>query len=86
MTADQGVPAPASKQVKDETNLMQENLSSVVAEEPKAVKKEETKQKQEEKKSTEMNEVKVPESEIEEVDMSGMLSSETRSKWNRGLR
>lgn len=83
------MPAPASKQVKDETNLMQENLSSAVAEEPKPVKKEETKQKQEEKKSTEVNEVKVPESEIEEVDMSGMLSSETRARLDRngiGLR
>lgn len=60
----------ASKQVKDETNLLQENLSSAVAEEPpKVTKKEENKQ---EKKPTDTTEVK-PESEVDEqIDMSGM--------------
>lgn len=61
----------ASKQVKDETNLMQENLSSDVTEESKAMKKEENKQ---EKKSPESIEVK-PDNEIDEqVDMSGMFN------------
>lgn len=61
-----------SKQVKDETNLMQENLSDVIMEEPpKIVKKEENKQ---EKKPTETIETK-PESEMDEqVDMSGMIN------------
>lgn len=65
-------PVSTSKQVKDETNLMQENLSDVIMEEPpKIVKKEENKQ---EKKPTEMIETK-PEGEIDEqIDMSGMIN------------
>lgn len=59
----------ASKQVKDETNLMQENLSGAIAEEPKIAKKEENKQ---EKKSPEMTEIKLESEMDEQVDMSGM--------------
>ena len=61
----------ASKQVKDETNLMQENLSGAIAEEPKIAKKEENKQ---EKKSPEMTEIKLEGEMDEQVDMSGMKS------------
>lgn len=65
-------PVLASKQVKDETNLMQENLSDVIMEEPpKITKKEENKQ---EKKSTETTETK-PEVEMDDqIDMSGMIN------------
>lgn len=65
-------PVSASKQVKDETNLMQENLSDVIMEEPpKITKKEENKQ---EKKSTETTETK-PEGEMDDqIDMSGMIN------------
>jgi len=61
----------ASKQVKDETNLMQENLSGAIAEEPKIAKKEENKQ---EKKSPEMTEIKLEGEMDEQIDMSGMKS------------
>lgn len=62
------MPVPANKQVKDETNLLQENLSSTVAEEPpKVAKKEENKQ---EKKPTE---VKFEGEVDEQIDMSGIL-------------
>lgn len=61
----------ASKQVKDETNLMQENLSGAIAEEPKVAKKEENKQ---EKKSPEMIETKLEGEVDEQVDMSGMIN------------
>lgn len=65
-------PVSASKQVKDETNLMQENLSGAIAEEPsKVVKKEENKQ---EKKSPEMTEIKLEGEVDEQVDMSGMIN------------
>lgn len=64
------MPVSANKQVKDETNLLQENLSSTVAEEPpKVAKKEENKQ---EKKPTETTEVKFDEVD-EQIDMSGIL-------------
>ncbi|XP_072746512.1 uncharacterized protein [Anoplolepis gracilipes] len=67
---------PTSKQVKDETNLMQENLSGVIMEESsKIIKKEENKQ---EKKSTEMTEIK-PEGEMDEqVDMSASMIAKIR--------
>lgn len=65
--------------MKDETNLMQENLSSndTVAEEvPKTAKKEENKQ---EKKLVETSEMKL-ESEIDEqIDMSGTKRNHTSS-------
>lgn len=75
-------PVSTSKQVKDETNLMQENLSSggVVAEElPRTAKKEENKQ---EKKLMETIEVK-PEGEVDDqIDMSGTkLSAEKTVKY-----
>lgn len=61
----------ASKEVKDETNLMQENLSGAIAEEPsKVAKKEENKQ---EKKSPE-TEIKLEGETDEQVDMSGMIN------------
>lgn len=65
-------PVSTNKQVKDETNLMQENLSDVIVEEsPKIAKKEENKQ---EKKSTETSEAK-PDGELDEqIDMSGMIN------------
>lgn len=74
----------ASKQVKDETNLMQENLSGAIAEEPpKVAKKEENKQ---EKKSPETTEIKLGEGEVDEqVDMSGMWLIEILSKSNDRL-
>lgn len=58
----------ASKQVKDETNLMQENLSGAIAEEPSKV------AKKEEKKSPEMTETKLEGEADEQVDMSGMIN------------
>lgn len=61
----------ASKQVKDETNLMQESLPDAIAEEPKVAKKEENKQ---EKKSPEMTEIKLEGEMDEQVDMSGMIN------------
>lgn len=62
----------ASKQVKDETNLIQENLSGAIAEEPpKVAKKEEIKQ---EKKSPETSEIKFEGEADEQVDMSGMIN------------
>lgn len=65
------MPVSVSKQTKDETNLMQDNQSSTITEEPKATKKEENK---EEKKSTETTEPKPNNGEMDEqVDMSGML-------------
>lgn len=65
-------PVSASKQVKDETNLMQENLWGAIAEEPaKVAKKEENKQ---EKKSPEMTETKLEGEADEQVDMSGMIN------------
>lgn len=65
------MPVSASKQVKDETNLLQENLSSAVAEElPKVAKKEENKQ---EKKPTETTEVKLESEVDEQIDMSGIV-------------
>lgn len=65
-------PVSASKQVKDETNLMQENLSDVIMEEPpKISKKEENKQ---EKKSTETTEIKSEGEMDEQIDMSGMTN------------
>lgn len=64
-------PVSTNKQVKDETNLMQENLSDVIEESSKIAKKEENKQ---EKKSTETTETK-PEGEMDEqIDMSGMIN------------
>lgn len=64
-------PVSASKQVKDETNLMQENLSGAIAEEPsKVAKKEENKQ---EKKSPE-TEIKLESETDEQIDMSGMIN------------
>lgn len=72
------MPVSASKQVKDETNLLQENLSNTVAEEPpKVTKKEENKQ---EKKPTETTEIK-PESEVDEqIDMSGTFRRQFRER------
>ena len=69
-------PVSASKQVKDETNLMQENLSGAIAEEPsKITKKEENKQEnKQEKKSPEMTEIKLEGETDEQVDMSGMIN------------
>ncbi|XP_029674733.1 zinc finger CCCH domain-containing protein 13-like isoform X27 [Formica exsecta] len=69
-------PVSASKQVKDETNLMQENLSDVIMEEPpKITKKEENKQ---EKKSTETTETK-PEGEMDDqIDMSASMIAKIR--------
>ncbi|XP_011342355.2 zinc finger CCCH domain-containing protein 13 isoform X14 [Ooceraea biroi] len=70
-------PVSTSKQVKDETNLMQENLSSgnVVVEEPSKTKKEENKQ---EKKLIETVEVK-PEGEMDDqIDMSASLIAKIR--------
>lgn len=68
---EQTMPVSANKQVKDETNLLQENLSSTVAEEPpKVAKKEENKQ---EKKPTETTEVKFEGEVDEQIDMSGIL-------------
>lgn len=65
------MPVSANKQVKDETNLLQENLSSTVTEEPpKVAKKEENKQ---EKKPTETTEVKFEGEVDEQIDMSGIL-------------
>jgi len=72
----------ASKQVKDETNLMQENLSSDITEESKVIKKEENKQ---EKKSPETVEAK-PENEMDEqVDMSGIFNRKFLSRLNSCL-
>ncbi|XP_071642637.1 uncharacterized protein [Temnothorax longispinosus] len=69
-------PVSASKQVKDETNLMQENLSGAIAEEPsKVVKKEENKQ---EKKSPEMTETKLEGEVDEQVDMSASMIAKIR--------
>ncbi|XP_036147116.1 ensconsin isoform X19 [Monomorium pharaonis] len=68
-------PVSASKQVKDETNLMQENLSHTMAEEPKVAKKEENKQ---EKKSPEMPEVKLEGEADEQVDMSASMIAKIR--------
>lgn len=59
----------ASKQVKDETNLMQENLSGAIAEEPKVAK-----ENKQEKKSPEMIEMKLEGEADEQVDMSGMVN------------
>lgn len=72
VTEEQTMPVSANKQVKDETNLLQENLSaSTVAEEPpKVAKKEENKQ---EKKPTETTEVKFEGEVDEQIDMSGIL-------------
>ncbi|KAM0725311.1 Reticulocyte-binding protein-like protein 2a [Formica fusca] len=69
-------PVSASKQVKDETNLMQENLSDVIMEEPpKITKKEENKQ---EKKSMETTETK-PEGEMDDqIDMSASMIAKIR--------
>lgn len=65
-------PVSASKQVKDETNLIQENLLGAIAKEPlKVAKKEENKQ---EKKSPEMIETKLESEADEQVDMSGMIN------------
>ncbi|XP_011054989.1 PREDICTED: ensconsin isoform X15 [Acromyrmex echinatior] len=69
-------PVSASKQVKDETNLMQENLSGAIAEEPsKIAKKEENKQ---EKKSPEMTEIKLEAEMDEQVDMSASMIAKIR--------
>ncbi|XP_018052380.1 PREDICTED: ensconsin isoform X3 [Atta colombica] len=65
----------ASKQVKDETNLMQENLSGAIAEEPKIAKKEDNKQ---EKKSPETNEIKLEGEMDEQVDMSASMIAKIR--------
>lgn len=76
VTEEQTAPVSASKQVKDETNLLQENLlSSAIAEEvPKVAKKEENKQ---EKKSPETTEVKLEsEVDIEQIDMSGIFKQQ----------
>ncbi|XP_025158635.1 ensconsin isoform X12 [Harpegnathos saltator] len=73
---EQTVPVSASKQVKDETNLLQENLLSTVAEEPpKVAKKEENKQ---EKKPTETTEVKSENEMDEQVDMSASMIAKIR--------
>ncbi|XP_018405026.1 PREDICTED: stress response protein NST1 isoform X3 [Cyphomyrmex costatus] len=69
-------PVLASKQVKDETNLMQENLSGAIAEEPpKVVKKEENKQ---EKKSPEITEIKLEGEADEQIDMSASMIAKIR--------
>ncbi|XP_025986756.2 ensconsin isoform X21 [Solenopsis invicta] len=68
-------PMSASKQVKDETNLIQENLSDAIAEEPKVAKKEENKQ---EKKSPEMTEIKLEGEMDEQVDMSASMIAKIR--------
>lgn len=61
----------ASKQIKDETNLIQETLSGAIAEEPpKVAKKEENK----DKKSPEATEIKLEGEADEQVDMSGMIN------------
>ncbi|KAL6426474.1 hypothetical protein ACFW04_009139 [Cataglyphis niger] len=66
----------ASKQVKDETNLMQENLSDIIMEEPpKITKKEENKQ---EKKSTETTETKSEGEMDEQIDMSASMIAKIR--------
>ncbi|XP_011880144.1 PREDICTED: MAP7 domain-containing protein 1-like isoform X10 [Vollenhovia emeryi] len=66
----------ASKQVKDETNLMQENVLGAVAEEPsKVAKMEENKQ---EKKSPEMTETKFEGEADEQVDMSASMIAKIR--------
>jgi len=58
-------PVSTSKQVKEETNLMQENLSSVMTEEPLKI------ANKQEKKLIETIEMK-PEGEMDDqVDMSG---------------
>ncbi|XP_020281236.1 trichohyalin-like isoform X4 [Pseudomyrmex gracilis] len=62
----------ASKQIKDETNLMQETLST---EEPPKVKKEENKQ---EKKPTETTEAKSESETDEQVDMSASMIAKIR--------
>ncbi|CAL1689249.1 unnamed protein product [Lasius platythorax] len=68
-------PVSTNKQVKDETNLMQENLSDVIEESSKIAKKEENKQ---EKKSTETTETK-PEGEMDEqIDMSASMIAKIR--------
>ncbi|XP_018344044.1 PREDICTED: microtubule-associated protein futsch-like isoform X16 [Trachymyrmex septentrionalis] len=73
-------PVSASKQVKDETNLMQENLSGAIAEEPsKITKKEENKQEnKQEKKSPEMTEIKLEGETDEQVDMSASMIAKIR--------
>ncbi|KAL6259070.1 hypothetical protein P5V15_008991 [Pogonomyrmex californicus] len=68
-------PVSASKQVKDETNLMQENLSGAITEESKIVKKEENKQ---EKKSPETIETKLEGEVDEQVDMSASMIAKIR--------
>lgn len=62
-----------NKQAKDETNLMQENLSTggLVAEEPPKTAKEENKQ---ERKLIEIMEVKSEGEVDDQIDMSGMAS------------
>lgn len=67
MTNDTKEPVSANKQVKDETNLMHENLSDVIMEEPSKI------VKKEEKKSTETTETKLESEMDEQVDMSGMI-------------
>ncbi|XP_070158610.1 ensconsin isoform X31 [Polyergus mexicanus] len=69
-------PVSASKQVKDETNLMQENLPDVIMEEqPKITKREENKQ---EKRSTDTTETK-PDGEMDEqIDMSASMIAKIR--------
>ncbi|XP_011644377.1 inner centromere protein isoform X9 [Pogonomyrmex barbatus] len=68
-------PVSASKQVKDETNLMQENLSGAITEESKIIKKEENKQ---EKKSPETIETKLEGEVDEQVDMSASMIAKIR--------
>ncbi|XP_032680289.1 MAP7 domain-containing protein 1-like isoform X6 [Odontomachus brunneus] len=76
VTEEQTMLVSASKQVKDETNLLQENLSSAVAEElPKVTKKEENKQ---EKKPTETTEVKLESEVDEQIDMSASMIAKIR--------
>lgn len=67
MTNDTKEPVSGNKQVKDETNLMHENLSDVIMEEPSKI------VKKEEKKSTETTETKLESEMDEQVDMSGMI-------------
>lgn len=72
VTAEQTVPVSESKRVKDETNLIQENLSNIVVDaSSKVAKKENNKQ---EKKLTETNEAKNEIEIDEQVDMTGVYS------------
>ncbi|KAL0115283.1 hypothetical protein PUN28_010678 [Cardiocondyla obscurior] len=68
-------PVLASKQVKDETNLMQEISSDAIEEPAKVAKKEDNKQ---EKKSPEVTEVKLESEGDEQMDMSASMIAKIR--------